>query len=110
MQSVSTPTIWVFNSLLTLPMPFLLKNQNSIKKMKRAREANEALDQLLLAAAHDGDLARAQALLEQGATPNAKDDNGKTLLQMARMVKFLVQNYDVVHTRDKNGDTPLHWI
>ena len=71
-------------------------------------------DNELLEAARNGDLIKVQTLLEKGANPNAKDDDGKTPLHNAvkeghvEIVKLLLEHGANPNAQDDGGLTPLH--
>ena len=68
----------------------------------------------LFVAAWKGDLIKVQTLLEMGANPNAKDDNGWTPLHWAAqeghvdVVRVLLERGANPNAKDEYGDTPLH--
>ena len=71
-------------------------------------------DYELLWAAWNGDLIKVQIALENGANPNAKNNDGETPLHEAseeghvEIVKLLLERGVDPNTRDNKGRTPLH--
>ncbi len=65
------------------------------------------------AAVANGDTAEAQSLLDQGADPNSKTDNGKTLLMLAAylghtdIAKLLIDKGADVNAKDQDGKRAL---
>ena len=68
----------------------------------------------LHSAAAEGDVKRVRELLEKGADPNARDENGVTPLHLAaywgrvEIVKLLLEYRADQNAKDKFGVTPLH--
>ena len=72
-------------------------------------------DDELREAARNGDLIKVQTALENGANPNAKDNNGLTPLHIAarnghvEIVKLLLEHGANPNTKNDYGWTPLHY-
>lgn len=76
----------------------------------------ESINENFLLACENADIARARALLEQGADNEARSDADESALHLAvksgslPMVEFVLNDMRVSpNVRDAFGRTPLHW-
>jgi len=73
------------------------------------------IDKELFKAVKEGDTAKLERLLKEGADVNVKDDYGRTPLHVAaekgevEIVKLLLEKGADVNVKNNNGQTPLHY-
>jgi len=72
------------------------------------------LDSELIEAVEEGDVERVRGLLERGADPDARDEDGRTPLYIAaangsvEVARLLLKHGADVNARAIDGSTPLH--
>ncbi|TGL61431.1 ankyrin repeat domain-containing protein [Leptospira sarikeiensis] len=77
-----------------------------------AIEANTELDRQFLTSVKEGDLKKVELLLSQGATVDAKDDEGRTAIMLAQgedVVEFLIKHGANINAQDVDGNSVLFY-
>lgn len=77
-----------------------------------ATYADTELDKQFLSAVKEGDLRKVELLLNQGATVDAKDDDGRTAIMLAEgedVVEFLIKHGANINAQDVDGNSVLFY-
>ncbi|MCL5277841.1 MAG: ankyrin repeat domain-containing protein [Deltaproteobacteria bacterium] len=84
-----------------------------LKKAGAKTDADEDINQAVIAMASDGDTKGVKFIIGKGANVNAKDDDGKTVLMFAvemssvDLIKFLIEKKADVNAKNNDGNTAL---
>ncbi len=113
--AVFASVLFLLLALVAFLKPSALTSMRSRATSRDAGRPGDhtALDKLLMDAIRDGDSARIQDLLEQGADANARDDAGETALMRAALyadvevMRVLVTHGAKARARGEGGVSPL---
>ena len=92
---------------------YTAKNKEAAQQIRNSNNPNH-LTQSLINAIREGNISRTRNLLNQGANPNQKRDNGSTPLSTAgfhgetEIVKLLLKRGADISRANNDGNTPLH--